>query len=81
MWDIGLPRCAHGGADLHVARIWVESAPEISPGGRGEVRLLPLTPHDWKHLAPGDVITMHERRPTAGTAEIIETCFAGGSIR
>jgi hypothetical protein len=61
------------GTDLHVARIWVESAPEISPGERGPVRLAPLTPANWRHLAPGDVITMHEARPVSGTAKITET--------
>lgn len=72
MWAIGSPQLPDGFADLHVARLWVESAPEIPPGGRGSIRLLPLTPADWVHLAPGDVITMHERQPPIGTAVITE---------
>lgn len=71
MWAINHPVPPHG-ADLHVARIWVESAPEIRPGEQGAIRLAPLTPANWRHLAPGDVITMHERQPVAGTATITE---------
>ena len=70
MWAINRPSLE--GTDLHVARIWVESAPEISPGGQGPIRLAPLTPANWRHLAPGDVITMHERQPESGTATITE---------
>jgi hypothetical protein len=67
MWGIG-----QADEGLRVAVIWVEHAPEIAPGGHGTVRLLPLSPRDWRHLGPGDVITMHERRPVAGIATIIE---------
>ncbi|MBN6038436.1 hypothetical protein [Amycolatopsis sp. 195334CR] len=71
MWAIG--RAAPGPhEDLHIARIWVEFAPELEPGGRGSVRLAPLTPLNWRHLAPGDPITMHERSPVAGMATITE---------
>lgn len=72
MWAIGCPDLAPGSADLHVARIRVESASELQPGGHGPIRLLPLTPANWKHLEPGDVITMHEQRPVVGTATITE---------
>jgi hypothetical protein len=71
MWAIHHPSPQEG-ADLHVATIWVESAPAISPGGQGAIRLAPLTPQNWRHLAPGDVITMHERQPASGTATITE---------
>jgi hypothetical protein len=71
MWAIG-HTSPEGHTDLHVARIWVESAPEISPGGQGSIRLAPLTPAHWRHLTPGDVITMHERQPASGTATITE---------
>jgi hypothetical protein len=71
MWAINQPSPDRG-TGLHVARIWVEFAPEISPGGRGPVRLAPLTPANWRHLAPGDVITMHEGQPVSGTATITE---------
>ena len=72
MWAINDP--SPEGAGLHVARIWVEQAHEISPGGQGSIRLAPLTPAHWRHLVPGDVITMHERQPVAGTAAITEIC-------
>lgn len=71
MWAINHPSPERA-TDLHVARIWVESAPEISPGGRGPIRLAPLTPANWRHLTPGDVITMHEGQPVSGTATITE---------
>jgi hypothetical protein len=71
MWAIGHPS-AENGADPHVARIWVESAREISPGGRGSIRLAPLAPRNWSRLAPGDVITMYERQRASGTATITE---------
>ncbi|MEU0788904.1 hypothetical protein ABZ342_02480 [Amycolatopsis sp. NPDC005961] len=71
MWALG--QSASGGpGDLHVAKIWVEFAPALEPGGRGSVRLAPLTPPSWRHLTPGDSITMHERSPVAGTATITE---------
>ncbi|MGW5385372.1 hypothetical protein [Nocardia sp. NPDC003963] len=79
LWDIGA--YAAGGTDMRIARIRVESAPEIVPGGRGRIRLLPLTPAAWERLAPGDVITMHERRPIAGIAEITEIRSADRSTR
>ena len=71
MWAIGHPSLENG-ADLHVAGIWVESTRAISPGGRGSIRLAPFTPASWAHLAPGDVITMHERHLASGTATITE---------
>jgi hypothetical protein len=71
LWAIRQPNPERS-TDLHVARIWVESAPEIGPGERGPIRLAPLTPADWRHLTPGDVITMHERQPVSGTATITE---------
>ena len=71
MWAIGHPS-PENGADLHVARIWVESAPEISPGGPGSIRLAPLTPANWGHLATGDMITMQKRTSVSGTATITE---------
>ncbi|MEV4057215.1 hypothetical protein AB0J55_38930 [Amycolatopsis sp. NPDC049688] len=71
MWALGRS-VAGGRGDLHVARIWVEFAPALEPGGQGSVRLAPLVPPNWRHLAPGDSITMHERSPVAGTATITE---------
>ncbi|MEU4426180.1 hypothetical protein AB0F81_36635 [Actinoplanes sp. NPDC024001] len=71
LWDIGR-RTAAGEPDLRVARVWVEYAPELPPGATGSVRLAPLVPGDWRDLQPGRTITMHERRPVAGTATIIE---------
>ncbi len=71
MWAINQPS-PETGTDLHFARIWVEYAPEISPGGQGPIRLAPLTPATWRHLTPGDVITMHEDQPMSGIAAITE---------
>lgn len=71
MWAIDHPD-PETGADLHVAVIWVESATEVRPGEQGTIRLAPLTPANWRCLAPGDVITMHERQPVSGTATITE---------
>lgn len=63
-----------------VARMWVESKPELRAGDRATVRLLPLSPDLWRQLGPGDVITMHEGRPVAGTAVVIE-CPGVGRTR
>jgi hypothetical protein len=49
-----------------------QPGPEISPGGQGPIRLAPLTPANWRHLTPGDVITMHEGQPMSGIATITE---------
>ncbi|WP_346347487.1 hypothetical protein [Streptomyces sp. YIM 121038] len=71
LWDIG-HRTADGQQDLNIARLWVEFEPQLGPGETADVRLAPLQPEQWQHLKPGDVITMHEARPAAGIAEIIE---------
>jgi hypothetical protein len=70
MWDLGEHTDTDSG--LLVARIWVESMPELPPGEHGPIRLAPLTPERWQRLAPGHQITMHEKRPTAGTATITQ---------
>ncbi|MCX5398120.1 hypothetical protein [Streptomyces sp. NBC_00102] len=70
-WDIG-DRSAEGRQDLNIARVWVEFAPELAPGETADVRLAPLRPERWRHLKPGDVITMHEARSAVGIAEVIE---------
>ncbi|WP_190130105.1 hypothetical protein [Streptomyces mashuensis] len=71
MWDIG-SRAPDGGPAWNIASLWAEHTAAIPPGGRATVRLAPLTPGQWRHLTPGDVITMHERRPPAGTATVLE---------
>ncbi|WP_307871834.1 hypothetical protein [Micromonospora sp. U21] len=71
LWDLGRHTAA-GDPGLLVARIWVESAPVLSPGATGSVRLGPLSPALWQHLQPGMTITMHEGQPAVGTATIIE---------
>ncbi|MGW3624093.1 hypothetical protein [Streptomyces sp. NPDC000880] len=71
MWDIG-NRTTDGERELSVARVWVEFAEELGPGETADVRLAPLSPEQWRHLKCGDVITMHEARPVAGTATVIE---------
>jgi hypothetical protein len=74
LWNIGLVM-PEGYPDLRVARIWVEQAPKLEPGARGPIRLAPLSPNGWRHLQPGDQITMHEQAPPAGTATITQTTF------
>ncbi|MDT0267266.1 hypothetical protein RM844_13320 [Streptomyces sp. DSM 44915] len=69
MWDIG-NRTATGGPVLNIARLWVEGAPFLAPGGQAPVRLAPLDPSGWQHLRPGQLITMHEDRSVAGTAVV-----------
>jgi hypothetical protein len=50
----------------------VEYAQELGPGETADVRLAPLSPEQWRHLKCGDVITMYETQPVAGTATVIE---------
>ncbi|MFD8421075.1 hypothetical protein [Streptomyces sp. NPDC059466] len=71
MWDIGR-RTPAGRPDLCVARLWVEFAPSMEPGGRATVRLAPLSPSNWQRLRPGQVITMYEDRTAAGTAVVLD---------
>lgn len=71
VWDIGRVT-ADGGRELYVAAVWVEGAESLGPGESAPVRLAPLSPDRWRHLAPGTVITMHEGRPVAGTATILQ---------
>ncbi|MEU7906295.1 hypothetical protein [Actinoplanes sp. NPDC049118] len=74
LWDLGLVM-PEGHPDLRVARIWVEREPRLDPGACGSIRLAPLSPEGWRHLRPGDEITMHEQAPPAGTATITQTLF------
>lgn len=71
MWDIGL-RTTTGETALASARVRVEFATSIGPGQQGSIRLAPLDPPQWRNLATGDVITMHEANALAGIAEITE---------
>ncbi|MGA4539263.1 hypothetical protein ACPA54_04645 [Uniformispora flossi] len=71
LWDIG-HRTGDGRRDLDIARLWVEDAPQLGPGETAGVRLAPLRPERWRHLTPGDVITMHEADPAVASAEIVE---------
>ncbi|MCX4770096.1 hypothetical protein [Streptomyces sp. NBC_01285] len=72
MWDIGNRR-HDGEPKLDIARVWVEFAPGLPPGGRAPVRLLPLDPGRWCRLVPGDRITLYECAEAGGTATILET--------
>ncbi|WP_344494351.1 hypothetical protein [Streptomyces enissocaesilis] len=71
MWNIG-NRTPAGGRALNIARLRVEFTPFLEPGGRASVRLAPLDASQWRHLQPGQVITLHEDRSVAGTAVISE---------
>lgn len=50
----------------------MEYAQELGPGEIADVRLAPLSPEQWRHLKCGDVLTMYEAQPVAGTATVIE---------
>ncbi|WP_309485536.1 hypothetical protein [Streptomyces sp. WELS2] len=80
LWDIG-NRAPDGGQAVNVARVWVEGAPGLAPGESATVRLAPLSPEQWRHVQPGDVITMHEGGPVVGTAVIIEVTPPSGPGR
>ncbi|MGK5444053.1 hypothetical protein ACSNN7_19865 [Micromonospora sp. URMC 105] len=71
LWHIG-QYMPEGHPDLRVARIWVESAPELAPGATGPIRLAPMAPVAWRGLRPAQTITMHEGTPVRGTATITE---------
>ncbi|WP_418955203.1 hypothetical protein [Streptomyces tritici] len=71
MWGIGNLSPA-GGSPVSIARFWVEGMPVLEPGGRATVRLVPLTPSHWTHVATGQRISMHEDRTVAGTAVVLE---------
>ncbi|WP_406468962.1 hypothetical protein OH738_17520 [Streptomyces hirsutus] len=71
LWDIG-NRAPDGGQAVSIARLWVEGVPGLAPGESATVRLAPLSPEQWRHVEPGDVITMHEGRLVVGAAVIIE---------
>jgi hypothetical protein len=74
LWNTGIVM-PDGHSELRVARIWVEGTPELEPGACGPIRLAPLRPEGWRHLQPGDQITMHEQAPLAGTATITQVTF------
>ncbi|MEV5613334.1 hypothetical protein [Streptomyces sp. NPDC052225] len=72
MWNIGNRTPTGDDPALDIARLWVERTPFLEPGGRATVRLAPLDPQRWRHLGPGQVITMHEDRSVAGSAVVLE---------
>ncbi|MFE1457830.1 hypothetical protein ACFW7K_23715 [Streptomyces sp. NPDC058735] len=74
LWDVGTARSGvgRGRPEFRIALLWVEDAARPAPGERATVRLAPLSPRFWRHLVPGDVITMHEGTPPVGTATIIQ---------
>ncbi|WP_033254547.1 hypothetical protein [Kitasatospora phosalacinea] len=78
LWDIG-QRTPDGGPNLAVGFLWVEHTPTLGPGERATVRLLALAPDRWRDLRPGDRIAMHEGRPVAGTAVVLEARRVYGS--
>jgi hypothetical protein len=69
MWDIGY-LTPEGEPLLSIAILWVEGRAPLKPGECGPVRLLPLTFEYWRHVKPGDVITMHVMRPSTGLARV-----------
>ncbi|WP_093893891.1 hypothetical protein [Streptomyces sp. Ncost-T10-10d] len=71
MWNIG-NRTPTGEPALNIASLWVEFTPFLGPGERSSVRLAPLDPSQWRHLQPGQTITMHEDQTAAGTAVVLE---------
>ncbi|GGX46043.1 hypothetical protein GCM10010341_79780 [Streptomyces noursei] len=71
LWDIG-SRAPDRQREVRIARLWVECVQELGPDETADVRFAPLSPEQWRHLKPGDVITMHEGRPAVGTATVIE---------
>ncbi|OUC96046.1 hypothetical protein [Streptosporangium minutum] len=71
MWDIG-HLTPEGEPLLSIAILWVEGRAPLKPGECGPVRLLPLTFEHWRHVKPGDAITMHVMRPSTGTARVTE---------
>ncbi|WP_225080690.1 hypothetical protein [Streptomyces sp. CoT10] len=71
MWNIG-KKTPTGEPDLLIASLWAEFIPFMEPGGQATVRLAPLSPPQWQHLQPGQVITMHEDRTVAGTAVVLD---------
>ncbi|MFF2810982.1 hypothetical protein ACFVT2_28160 [Streptomyces sp. NPDC058000] len=71
MWNIG-NRTPTGEPALDIASLWVEFTPFLGPGERSSVRLAPLDPAQWRHLRPGQTITMHEDRTVAGTAVVLD---------
>ncbi|MEU1827006.1 hypothetical protein ABZ502_31825 [Streptomyces abikoensis] len=71
VWDVG-HRTSTGDTAFAIASLWVEGRDALEPGGHATIRLAPLTPSLWAHLRPGQRFTMHERRPVAGTATVLE---------
>ncbi|MFG2428448.1 hypothetical protein [Streptomyces sp. NPDC048590] len=77
MWDIG-NRAPDGAPAWNIAGLWVEGLPFLAPGGRAVVRLVPLTPAQWAHVAPGARILMHEDASVAGEAVVLEVRAPAG---
>ncbi|MFR9757443.1 hypothetical protein [Streptomyces sp. TR06-5] len=71
MWDIG-HRSPDGEQAVSIGGLWVEGAPQLAPGERATVRIVPLTPSHWTHVEVGQRVTMHEDRTVAGTATVLE---------
>lgn len=61
-----------GDARPQPPELWVECRAPLGPGRCTPERLPPLGFEHWRHLKPGDVITVHEMWPPVGTARIAE---------
>jgi hypothetical protein len=70
--DWTLPPGTGNDSPVHAASVWIESMPELLPGGSASVRFAPLSPEDWRHLRVDDVITMNEGSTLTGTATVTQ---------
>lgn len=69
-WNIG-NRTESGEMEINGARITLEDAQSIPPGGTGLVRLHPLWRDAWTKVQPGAGIAMHEGSRVVGKAVVL----------
>ncbi len=70
-WNIGNRTTSGDKQELNGARVTLEDARVIPPGGTGCVRLHPLLPEAWTALKPGTEIAMHEGSRVVGHAVVL----------
>lgn len=69
-WDVG--NLHDGEPTINGAKVSFEQPSLLEPGAEGTVCLHPLAPELWKHVVPGQCITMREGVRVVGEGVVLQ---------